>query len=57
MGSLNKIPDMEETAVDIGGSPAAMRLNGRDEVGETGYDGFTVLRRGDRSVGRHDGCL
>ena len=28
VGSLNKIPDMEETAVDIGRGPAAMRLNG-----------------------------
>lgn len=56
MRSLDKVPDVEEAAVDIGRSPAFVRLDGRNEVGETGSDVFTVLLAGDLGVGRHDGC-
>ena len=59
MGSLDKVPDVEETTVNIGGSPLRMRLDGCDEVCQAGGDVLTLLCGGELrdGVGSHDGRL
>lgn len=57
--SLDKVPDVEEATINIGGSPLRMRLNGCDEVFQAGGDSLPLLWSGKLrdGVGRHDGCV
>lgn len=59
MRSLDKVPDVEEATVNIGGSPLRMRLNGCDEVCQASGDVFPLLWGGELrdGVGSHDGCV
>lgn len=56
MRSLDKVPDVEEATINIGGSPLRMRLNGCDEVCQAGGDVLTLLCGGELRDGvrRHD---
>jgi hypothetical protein len=57
--SLDKVPDVEEATINIGGSPLRMRLNGCDEVFQASGDSLPLLWSGELRDGvrRHDGCV